>query len=37
MDDQVIASSWNTYPHIAQLGHYSLDELFLDPVVIQEK
>jgi hypothetical protein len=30
-------SSWHSYPSVFALGHKMIEELFLDPVVIQEK
>lgn len=33
----MIADSWHSYPSIYALGHRCLDELLLDPVIIEEK
>ena len=30
-------TSWHSYPSIFALGHRALAELFLDPVVVEEK
>lgn len=32
-----VTESWHSYPSIFALGHRALAELFLDPVVVQEK
>lgn len=31
------STSWHSYPSIYALGHRALGELFLDPVVVEEK
>lgn len=31
------SSSWHSYPQVFNLGHRALKELFLDPVVVEEK
>ena len=37
MDAHLSLASWHSYPSIYNLGHRYVSELFLDPVVVQEK
>ena len=32
-----MSDSWHSYPSIFAMGHRALKELFLDPVIVEEK
>ncbi|TXH59013.1 MAG: hypothetical protein E6Q97_00960 [Desulfurellales bacterium] len=37
MEDATLTTSWHSYPKLFALGHRSIKDIFLDPVLVEEK